>query len=144
LREGEGLGELLWGVLLTGVRVSRWKAVASHRKMLIENLNNNGFISGDSVSYVQCSWAAGRRCSYSPWTPYKGKRWDLRNFLYCKTGHKSIIFFVRQTAISDTPLYILNNLLVLVSGTDYKLSKLFDQIRSYCVLPVGILSHIIL
>ena len=29
--------------------------MASHRKMLVEILNYSGFISGDSVSYLQCS-----------------------------------------------------------------------------------------
>ena len=35
------------------------ESMASRRKMLIEILNYGGFISGDSVSYLQCSGQLG-------------------------------------------------------------------------------------
>ena len=35
------------------------ESMASCRKMLIEILNYSGFISGDSVSYLQCSGQLG-------------------------------------------------------------------------------------
>ena len=53
-RNWECLGELLWGG-----RGSQVESMASHRKMLIEILNYSGFISGDRVSYPQCSRQLG-------------------------------------------------------------------------------------
>jgi hypothetical protein len=41
--------------------------MASRGKMLIEILNYSGVIGGDSF-LASVQWAAGRRCSYSPWT----------------------------------------------------------------------------
>ena len=40
-------------------RGSQVERMASRRKMLIEILNYSGFISGDSVSYLQCSGQLG-------------------------------------------------------------------------------------
>ena len=57
---GKAWASCCWGCsAVDRGRSSQVESMASRRKMLIEILNYGGFISGDSVSYLQCSGQLG-------------------------------------------------------------------------------------